>query len=255
VSPAGERNRRWLLAPIVGLVALVLARVAPNVDAVRDLHRWLHENGVPPLVRSLQSPLILSAGAWLGARLAAGSGHVATALGLRAPFARGVLVGAIIGLPMLLQAPFSSTAFAVDQMLVRAAVVAPFVEELFFRGLLVAIPVRIGGTRFWPTAVLMGLLFGSVHVPWNATFGSQHLPVLGATAAGGIWYAWLLRCYDWNLWVTIALHAVMNAAWGVFQVSDDAAGGLWPNVGRGLTIALGTVMAIRHRRRRHTVTA
>jgi membrane protease YdiL (CAAX protease family) len=249
VNAAGQRGNRWLLAPIVGVVALVIARLVANLDVVREGHRWLHESGVPQLIRSLQSPLILSGGAWLGARLATGRGQVAVALGLRAPFARGLMIGSIIGLPMLLQAPFSSTAFVVDQMIVRAAVVAPFVEELFFRGLLVAIAVRIGGTRFWPTAILAGLLFGSVHVPWGASFGWHHLPVLGATAAGSIWYAWLLRCYDWNLWVPVALHAVMNAAWGVFHVSDDAAGGLWPNVGRGLTIALGTVMAIRYRRR------
>jgi len=40
----------------------------------------------------------------------------------------------------------------------------------------------------------------------------------------------------------------MNAAWMVFAVAENAAGGLWPNVGRGLTIALGTVLTVRRRR-------
>ena len=37
----------------------------------------------------------------------------------------------------------------------------------------------------------------------------------------------------------------MNAAWQVFAVADSAAGGLWPNVGRALTIVVGTVLARR----------
>jgi membrane protease YdiL (CAAX protease family) len=193
-------------------------------------------------------PLILVVASLLLARFAAGAGNATRALGLRAPVGKGLLLGFVIGLPMLLQAPFSSNgcAFTVEQL--HAIVTAPFNEEVFFRGMLVLVPVYVGGRRFWPFAIGAGLLFGSVHVPWDDRIGMHYFGTFAATAAGGIWYAWLLRCFDRNLWLTISLHATMNAAWALFDVSDDAAGGLWPNVGRGLTIALGTVLALRRSR-------
>jgi hypothetical protein len=42
----------------------------------------------------------------------------------------------------------------------------------------------------------------------------------------------------------------MNGTWAVFLVADDAAGGLWANVARAATIAVGTVLALRARRAR-----
>lgn len=59
----------------------------------------------------------------------------------------------------------------------------------------------------------------------------------------------LAAARGFNLWTSIFLHAVMNAAWMGFAVAENAAGGLWPNIGRGFCIVVGTVLSRRAARR------
>lgn len=240
---------RWPLAVVTGLFGLAAVRFRDRVPFWVDLHVWLREQGVPQPLRHLDAPLLLLAASLLGARLAAGHGRALHALGLRARMRAGLAFGLLAAVPMWVQAVLASDGLQFGWMLLSWAVAMPLAEEVLFRGVLVAVPVTLGGCRFWPAAILAGLLFGSLHVPWSQQLAASDLPVFAITAVGGVWYAWLCRAFDWNLWATIGLHAAMNAAWLVTGVADDAAGGLWPNVGRGATIALGTVLALRHRRR------
>jgi membrane protease YdiL (CAAX protease family) len=167
-------------------------------------------------------------------------------LGLAGSVREGLTFGLLASIPMLLQGWLGRNDVDVSLTTTRAIVAMPFAEEVFFRGLLVFVPVAVGGCRFWTTAILAGLVFGSLHVSWDPPLSEEgDLAVFAVTAAGGIWYAWIGRCFRWNLWPTIVLHAGMNAAWVIFGIADDAAGGLWPNVGRGLTIAAGTVLALK----------
>jgi membrane protease YdiL (CAAX protease family) len=249
VEPAGSRSKQWILGVGLGIAALAFTRLRGEIPAWRRLHGWLHELGVPAEVRNLDSSLILLLAVAFGARLAAGRHQSLRALGLRGSLRTGLWFGLLAGAPMFLQGALTARGFE-PSTIAKGMLLAPFVEEAFFRGLLVAIPVRIGGIAFWPTAIASGLLFGSMHVSWGDGIGAGQLPVLLVTGIGGVWFAWLCRTFDWNLWTTIFLHAAMNAAWQLFAISGDAAGGLWPNVGRGLTIALGTVLALRWQRRR-----
>jgi len=237
--------RRWPLAVVVGLCVLTLVQLRGRIDGYVQWHLWLHEQGVPPPIRQLDAPLLLLLGAWLGARLATGRGRAVTVLGLAGSVREGLGFGLLASIPMLLQSWLGRSGVDVSLSTARAVVAMPFAEEVFFRGLLVFVPVAVGGCRFWTTAILAGLLFGSLHVGWDVSLSSGDLAVFAVTAAGGIWYAWIGRCFRWNLWPTIVLHGAMNAAWVVFAIADDAAGGLWPNVGRGLTIAAGTVLALK----------
>lgn len=246
---------RWVVAIVVAVAVFVFTRVRGEVPAYVAIHRWLADLGVDGSTRNLDASLLIVLGSLLAARIAGGRGQTCKTLGLHGSLPAGLAFALLAGLPMLLQAAVSSTGVRFDANTMRVVLLAPFVEEIFFRAVLVSIPVRQTGRCFWPITILAGALFGSLHVPWTSGLGFDHLGILGATMAGGIWYAWLLRCYEWNLWTTIGLHAVMNGAWVVFGVAGDAAGGLWPNIGRGLTIALGTVLAIRHRRRAGQKTA
>lgn len=240
---------RWWVGLGVAVALFLFARLRGELPPYVAVHTWLAERGVPAELRNLDHSLWIAFGAVLAARIAWGRSRTLAGLGLDRGFGTALRFALLAGLPMLLQAAVASPGLALAGLL-RGVLLAPLVEELFFRGALVAIPVRRGGLPFWPVAVAAGLWFGAMHVPWSAEFGAGHVGVLAATTAGGIWYAWLLRAFDWNLWTTILLHAVMNGAWLVFAVADDAAGSLWPNVGRGATIALGTVLAVRHRRAR-----
>lgn len=247
-APAPRRSL-WPLGVTLAVAVFVFTRVRGEFAFYVAIHRWLKELGLPDAARALDGQLLLVVASLLAARLAWGRGETLRGLGLRASFVTGAWFALVAGAPMVLQAALASSGLRADLGTWRGVLVAPLVEELLFRAVFVAIPVRLGGWPFWPVAAFSALVFASTHVPWNAQFGFEHVGVLAATLAGGLWYAWLLRVYDWNLWTTILLHAVMNAAWMVFAVADSAAGGVWPNVGRGLTIAAGTVLAVRHRRR------
>ena len=243
-APRASRRNAFLALGLAAAV-FVFTRVRGQCEWYVALHRQLRDWGVDDRVRSLDSSLLLVLVSALAARLAHGKGRTLPGLGLTGSLPRGLLFALLAGLPMLLQGFLARTDVQLDANTLRGVLLAPVVEELFFRAVLVGIAVRCARLPFWPTAVVAGLWFGSMHVPWDGSFHGGHLGVLAATTAGGIWYAWIVQRHDWNLWATIGLHAVMNAAWMVFAVASDAGGGLWANVGRGLTIALGTVLTLR----------
>ncbi|HIA27832.1 MAG TPA: CPBP family intramembrane metalloprotease [Planctomycetes bacterium] len=92
-------------------------------------------------------------------------------------------------------------------LLLFAVGVAPFVEELLFRGLL----FRWLAARFGVGAGILfsSLLFGAVHLEFSGDgllFGA-----LGPVAALGAVSAWLLH-RNGNLWACIGLHATFNLA-------------------------------------------
>jgi len=74
------------------------------------------------------------------------------------------------------------------------------------------------------------------------------------TGAGGLWFAWLAR--EWathlgkpgmgNIWVPMALHGLMNLSWAFMAAGENAVGGLWPNVARGLTIVCSVLVTRRY---------
>lgn len=245
-TPRPSRTNAFLA---LGLAAAVFTftRVRAKLDWYVAFHRQLSDWGVDDRIRGLDSSLLLVLVSLLAARLAHGKGRTLQGLGLTGSLPHGLLFALLAGLPMLLQGFLARTDVRLDANALRGVLIAPVVEELFFRAALVGIAVRCARLPFWPTAITAGLWFGAVHVPWDGSFHGGHLGVLAATTAGGVWYAWIVQRHDWNLWTTIGLHAVMNAAWMVFAVAADAGGGLWANVGRGLTIALGTVLTLRRR--------
>lgn len=244
-----SRGRCWgSVAIAIAALAFVLAR--RHLEVYVALHRWLDAQGVPTAVRNLDHWVWIALGVCCAASVAYGRGGVRRGLGLDGDILVALRFAALATAPMLLQALLSGQEPHADLGLVAGVVLAPLLEELLFRAVLVGIPTRCGGVPFWPCAVAAGLLFGAMHVPWTASFTAGHVGVLAATTAGGVWYAWLLRVFAWNVWTTILLHAGMNGVWMVFGLADDAAGGLWPNVGRGATIVVGTILALRHRRQR-----
>jgi len=154
----------------------------------------------------------------------------------------------VICLPMLVLGATMGEV-RVEPRMVRVAVVGPFVEEWFFRGVLVLAMVRLTGVSFWKAAIVSGVLFGAVHVnPWSADGLATQWPHLLVTGAGGVWFAWLALSWGRNLWLVATAHALMNlvAPW---YVGDTGTVGshLAFEVARALTITLGTTMTIHPR--------
>ncbi len=233
----------WLA--VIG--TLVLLRYRGRIGLVRSFHEWLAESGAPDWVRNSDNDVlfvVFGVGLWAWMRRGSGerSAGLLGDLGLGGGVARGCIVGLVIGLPGLLVGAVTGGAIAFEWPMVRVVATAPFAEEWFFRGVLVLAFVRLAGVSFWPTAIMSGVLFGAVHVnPWTVDGFAQGWPHGLLTMAGGIWYAWLAREWGRNLWVVIVAHALMNLSSSWYGTGNAA----WLEIGRGATIALGTVMTIR----------
>ncbi len=73
----------------------------------------------------------------------------------------------------------------------------------------------------------------------------ESIGVFSVTFLGAAWFAWLYVEWNNNLWVPITLHSLMNLYWGLFTLEDNALGGIWANVFRGMVIAISIVVTIR----------
>lgn len=133
--------------------------------------------------------------------------------------------------------------------LLHYTLIAGFFEEYFFRGFLYGILFRKLKWGFIPASTLGGLIFGLGHVYQGST-PLETLGVFAITSIGAVWFSWLYTEWDTNLWVPILLHTFMNLSWILFEVSDNALGGIYTNLFRAITIALTIAITIRYHKER-----
>jgi len=136
-----------------------------------------------------------------------------------------------------------NTSISTEQIII-GAVCAAFFEELYFRGFLFGHIYRFTNIGFIPSILIGAMLFASVHL-----YQSQDLTTLIGifltTFLGAILFAWVFIEWAENLWMPIFLHFFMNLFWMLFSVGDNALGGLYANIFRGITIAFiitGTII-------------
>jgi membrane protease YdiL (CAAX protease family) len=95
---------------------------------------------------------------------------------------------------------------------ISGCLVAPFAEELLFRGFAFAWLEQLG-VGFWKTNTLCAVLFALLHLPGWGMMEGLSLGLLGhlaQTAALGFGFG-LLRKGDASLWAPISLHFANNA--------------------------------------------
>ena len=129
-----------------------------------------------------------------------------------------------------------NTNVSLNRILV-AIISAALFEELYFRGFLFGQVYRNTSIGFVPAVFLGALLFGLIHLYQGNEFG-ELLGIFLVTFLGAILFAWAYVEWNYNLWVPVMLHLLMNLAWEIFNISDNALGGLYPNVFRTITIIL-----------------
>lgn len=257
-----------LIVAALGVVAFVRLRV--SWPAYVNLHGWLAELGVPDAVRRLDYPLMMLGAVAAGALVARAAVSISAreSLLMRRPERgwQGVLligsVPVVIGGVVLML--MRGVRPEVGDLL-SGALRAPVIEEIFFRGLMVAlvlavlhgVPLSRGSAgrkerrEFWLCSIAASVAFGLVHVSWTAEGLASGWPNVLVTGAGGVWYAWLMRAWR-SVLVPMILHAAMNLCWILAMPAGGGAagGGIIENVLRAVTIAVTTWLTIRSARAR-----
>ncbi|MCA9293610.1 MAG: CPBP family intramembrane metalloprotease [Phycisphaerales bacterium] len=245
-------TRAIIIAWVLGLAIPILVRYRGDWPAYKQLHIWLANQGVIDYLRNLDQLLIaliiVAMTALICARITRKS--PSELLMVRTPRRRWWRMVLIASAPMLLGGlalGLSRGFVLLASDLVPKVFRAPILEELVFRGLLVAVPFVVLGTRraFWRFAIAGSLAFGLLHVTWTIDGVVDGWMTILVTSAGGVWFAWIMR--EWrSVFVPMAMHATMNLGWLLAGSAGGAAGGgLLDNLLRAATIAIATIITIR----------
>jgi uncharacterized protein len=237
-----------IITLVLFLGTVVLVRGRSFSETYASLRRRIHDAfGVD--IMQYDSWALFVIVAMAGAAIAAGfrDRRIGRELGLDRPIVPALLFAFIASLPMLIGYGVMSRVH-LSMSLIGIALIFPFIEELFFRGFAFRQLCQRAKWGFWPAGLLTGFVFGLMHVPVRKLIefdlGANELFTVLLTGAGGVFFAWLFMKWQWNLWVPILLHAMMNAWWAIFATADGAVGGLHANICRGLTIAVAVLLTI-----------
>lgn len=71
------------------------------------------------------------------------------------------------------------------------------------------------------------------------------------TFSGAIFFAWLFVEWNYNLWVPIFTHTLMNLSWNIFQIDNSALGDIKANIFRSITILIAIIFTILYKKSRN----
>jgi uncharacterized protein len=166
-------------------------------------------------------------------------------LGLRAPIRRAAIFAFVAALPMLLA--FALSLPLNPKMSVLSVgvgcVLAPFAEEVLFRGYIFGQLYRRARWGFWLSALIPSVLFALGHA-YQASGVSELVGIFAVTGLGSILGCWLFMRWQCNLWVVFGLHCLMNLWWEVFGVDDTALGGWIANGARLATVTVAILLTV-----------
>src|SRR5690606_5920294 len=131
--------------------------------------------------------------------------------------------------------------------LISGTIVAGFMEELYFRGFLFGQLFRKTNLGFIPAVFFGALIFASGHLYQSQNIG-ELIGIFMVTFSGAVFFAWLYAEWNYNLWVPILTHTLMNLSWSLFEVDNTALGGMKANIFRGLTILIAIIFTIYFKR-------
>ncbi|REA58509.1 CPBP family intramembrane metalloprotease [Dyadobacter luteus] len=173
-------------------------------------------------------------------------------LGLSGNAGKALLLALLFSLPMFIGGFFffDFNAKQEIQQLIASTFVAGFVEELYFRGFLFGVLYRHSRLGFIPAIILGAVIFASGHL-YQSQDAGELVGIFMITFSGACLFAWLYSEWNYNLWVPVFLHSLMNLSWSLFEMDHSALGNVPANVLRGCTIALAIVFTILYKRHTH----
>jgi uncharacterized protein len=171
--------------------------------------------------------------------------RAARELGLAKPIGRGLAFAAIATLPMLITFALTSSVNPNMTFLSVGVLcfIAPFAEEVLYRGFLFRQLYRRARVGFWVSALLPSVLFAAAHL-YQSDDLMELLGIVAITGTGGIGFCWFFMKWKDNVWPVFGLHAGMNLWWEVFAVDDTALGGWLANGARLATVVVAVLLTI-----------
>ncbi len=136
------------------------------------------------------------------------------------------------------------------QSLIAGTLVAGFMEELYFRGFLFGQLFRKTRLGFITSILLGAVIFASGHL-YQSQDTRELIGIFMITFSGAVFFAWLYVEWNYNLWVPILTHTLMNLSWSLFKIDDSALGGTKANIFRGLTILTAILFTIFYKKGRN----
>jgi membrane protease YdiL (CAAX protease family) len=166
-------------------------------------------------------------------------------LGLRAPPLRALAFALLATVPMSLGFALTSKlnpALSLTSVLLFC-VIAPFAEEVLFRGYLFRQLYQRARWPFWLAMIAPSVLFALEHA-YQARGALDLLGVFAITGTGSLLFCWVFRRWQYNLWAPFFVHAAMNFWWELFAVDETALGGVFANAARIATVVIAVVLTL-----------
>ena len=124
--------------------------------------------------------------------------------------------------------------------IIIGSVYPAFFEEVIFRAVLFGLLFRVCKWGFIPAALISSLIFGFGHLYQSHDIASA-LMLFAFMAVAGSWFSWLYCECGYRIWYPMWMHLIMNAAYGVFNMSGGAMGEANANIFKAITIILSLV--------------
>ena len=125
-------------------------------------------------------------------------------------------------------------------------------EEVIFRAILFGLLFRVCKWGFIPAALLSSAVFGVGHL-YQSNDITSAMMLMGFMLVAGSWFAWLYCECGYRIWYPMWMHLIMNAAYGIFNMSGGAMGDVGGNIFKATAIILSLVFVgwlIKHGKQR-----
>jgi membrane protease YdiL (CAAX protease family) len=217
----------------------------------KDIRKWFFNLTNELGISHISSYLITGIPLFIGTLLIGKRTNFFQNLGLDKSIIKGFIFALVCTLPMYIGfcVIFEfNTNLKLDTILI-GVVSAGFFEELYYRGFLFGLPFRKTKLGFILSVFFGALYFGFLHL-YQSTVFNEMMAIFLITFLGGILFAWVYAEWNFNIWVPVFLHMLMNLAWEIFSVSDNALGGIYSNVFRFMTIGLVIILTVIYKKRK-----
>ena len=219
-----------------------------NTDVITDV---LGIAGDTVLAQSVRA-VLLTVAVWLLIAVVISPKKVFSFLGLNRNILQGLGIALICVSPMFIILPIfgklNSEITFYD--IFRKCILAGFTEELVCRAFMFGLLFRYAKTGFFWAVIIPALYFGSLHLYQGHDVVSS-LAAFSVTFIGALYFSWMYVEWNFNLWVPIGLHFLMNCTWMIFLLDGNnvAAGTLISNIARVISILLAITLTVIYKRR------